>query len=108
VPGHGSVRHRTAWRPHATDLLLATDSHARASANTLPVNRPQARPHRLNCVHVEDVAASSAQLVTLGSHVLVAPRPDRHGGKVAIVADPQGAPFGLLAWPDAHGKTATK
>jgi predicted enzyme related to lactoylglutathione lyase len=92
----------------ARHLMLASDNHARASANTLPANRPNARPHWLNYIHVEDVGASSAKVVSLGGRVLVEPRLDRHGGKVAIVADPLGAPFGLLEWPDAQGKAVTK
>lgn len=92
----------------ARHLMLASDSYARASANTLPTNLPNARPHWLNYVHVEDVAALSAKVVALGGRVLVAPRLDRHGGRVAIVADPLGAPFGLLEWPDAQGKEVTK
>jgi hypothetical protein len=92
----------------ARHLMLASDNYARASANTLPANRPNARAHWLNYVHVEDVAAMSAKLVALGGRVLVEPRLDRHGGRVAIVADPLGAPFGLLEWPDAQGKEATK
>jgi predicted enzyme related to lactoylglutathione lyase len=92
----------------ARHLMLASENYARASANTLPENRPNARPHWLNYVHVEDVAASSAKVVSLGGRVLVEPRLDRHGGKVAIVADPLGAPFGLLEWPDAQGKEVTK
>lgn len=85
-------------------LMLASDNYARASANTLPTNRPDARPHWLNYVHVEDVATMSARAVSLGGRVLIEPRLDRQGGKVAIVADPLGAPFGLLEWPDAQGK----
>jgi predicted enzyme related to lactoylglutathione lyase len=92
----------------ARHLMLASENYARASANTLPANRPTARPHWLNYIHVEDVAASNAKVVSLGGRVLVEPRLDRHGGKVAIVADPLGAPFGLLEWPDAHGKEVTK
>jgi predicted enzyme related to lactoylglutathione lyase len=92
----------------ARHLMLASDNYARASANTLPASRPNARPHWLNYIHVEDVGASSAKVVSLGGRVLVEPRLDRHGGKVAIVADPLGAPFGLLEWPDAQGKEVTK
>jgi len=40
--------------------------------------------------------------------VLVEPRVDRHGGKVAVVADPTGAPFGLLEWSDTENKEVTK
>jgi predicted enzyme related to lactoylglutathione lyase len=92
----------------ARHLMLASDNYARASANTLAANGPNARAHWLNYIHVEDVDASSAKVVWLGGRVLVAARLDRHGGKVAIVADPLGAPFGLLEWPDEQGKEVTK
>ena len=92
----------------ARHLMLASDRYARASANTMPTSRPDARPYWLNYVHVEDVAAASAKVVSQGGRVLVEPRVDRHGGKVAIVADPLGAPFGLLEWPDTQGKEIAK
>ncbi len=92
----------------ARHLMLASDNYARASANTLPAGRPNARPHWLNYIHVEDVEASSAKVESLGGRVLVESRLDRHGGKVAIVADPLGAPFGLLEWPSAQGKEVMK
>jgi predicted enzyme related to lactoylglutathione lyase len=88
--------------------MLASGNYARASANTLSSNPPGALPHWLNYVHVEDVGRMSAKVVSLGGRVLVDARPDRHGGKVAIVADPLGAPFGLLEWPDAQRKEVTK
>ena len=46
----------------------------------------------------------TAKLVALGVRVLVEPRVDHHGGKVAVVADPLGAPFGLLEWADTESK----
>jgi predicted enzyme related to lactoylglutathione lyase len=79
-------------------LMLASESFARASANTLPDNRPDARAHWLSYVRVDDMDASVAKLVALGGHMLVEPRLDRHGGRVAVVADPLGAAFGLLEW----------
>jgi predicted enzyme related to lactoylglutathione lyase len=88
----------------AQHLLLASDNYARASANTLPANRPNAHPHWLNYVRVEDADKMTAKVVELGGRVLVEPRVDRHGGKVAVVADPLGAPFGLLEWPDTESK----
>ena len=84
----------------ARHLLLATENYARASANTLPANLPNAHPHWLSYVRVVDAEASAAKVVTLGGRVLVEPRVDRHGGKVAVVSDPMGAPFGLLEWRD--------
>ena len=89
-------------------LLLASDNYARASVNTLPANRPNAHPHWLNYVRVEDTVKMTAKVVALGGRVLVEPRIDRHGGKVAVVADPLGAPFGLLEWPDTESKEVPK
>jgi predicted enzyme related to lactoylglutathione lyase len=85
-------------------LLFASDNYARASANPLPDNRPNVHPHWLNYVHVEDAGAIAAKVLALGGRVLVEPRVDRHGGRVAVVADPQGARFGLLEWPDNETK----
>jgi predicted enzyme related to lactoylglutathione lyase len=65
-------------------------------------------PHWLNFVRVEDAVKMTAKTVALGGRVLVEPRLDRHGGKVAVVADPLGAPFGLLEWPDTESKEVTK
>ncbi len=92
----------------AQHLMFATDNYARASANTLPANKPRIHPHWLNYVHVEDAVKTTAKLVALGGRVLVEPRVDRHGGKVAVVADPLGAHFGLLEWPDAETKEVTR
>ncbi len=92
----------------ARHLMLASDNYARASANTLPANRPNAHPHWLNFVRVEDADKMTAKIVALGGRVLVEPRVDRHGGKVAVVADPLGAPFGLLEWPDTESKEVPK
>jgi uncharacterized protein len=89
-------------------LILASDNYARASANPLPANRPNMLPHWLNYVRVEDAVKMTAKLVALGGRVLVEPRIDRHGGKVAVVADPQGAHFGLLEWRDTESKEVTK
>jgi uncharacterized protein len=92
----------------AQHLMLASDNYARASANTLPANKPNMHPHWLNFVRVEDAVRMTEKLVALGGRVLVEPRVDRNGGKVAVVADPQGAPFGLLEWPDTENKEVTK
>jgi predicted enzyme related to lactoylglutathione lyase len=89
-------------------LLFASDNYARASANALPETRPNIHAHWLNYVHVEDAGAIAAKVVALGGRVLVEPRVDRHGGRVAVVADPQGAHFGLLEWPDNETKEVTK
>jgi len=92
----------------AQHLMFASDNYARASANTLPANKLHTHPHWLNYIRVEDAVKMTAKLVALGGRVLVEPRVDRHGGKVAVVADPMGAPFGLLEWPDTESKEVDK
>jgi len=92
----------------AQHLMLASDNYARASVNTLPANRPKAHPYWLNYVRVEDAVKMTAKVVALGGRVLVQPWIDRHGGKVAVVADPFGASFGLLEWQDTESKEVPK
>ena len=92
----------------AQHLLLASDNYARASVNTLPGKRPNIHSHWLNYVRVKNTVKMTAKVVALGGRVLVGPHMDRHGGKVAVVADPFGAPFGLLEWPDTESKEVTK
>lgn len=92
----------------AQHLMLASDNYARASVNPLPANRPNIHPHWLNFVRVDDAVKMAAKVVALGGRVLVEPRVDRQGGKVAVVADPLGAPFGLLEWRDTKSKEVVK
>jgi hypothetical protein len=98
LPASGGAQH----------LLLASANYARASVNTLPANTPNAHPYWLDYVRVEDTVKMTAKVVALGGRVLVEPWVDRHGGKVAVVADPQGATFGLLEWPDTESKEVPK
>jgi uncharacterized protein len=98
LPSTGSDRH----------LMLASGDYARASANNLPATTGAAHPHWVNYVRVDDAASMVDKAVALGGRVLVGPRLDRHGGHIAIVADPQGAPFGLLEWSTTDTKAVTK
>ena len=94
--------------PGVEHLLLASGDYARASVNSLPANRPKAHPHWLNYLRVEDADQMTAKVLALGGRVLVEPHVDRQGGKVSVVADPQGAAFGLLEWPDSASKEVPK
>jgi len=89
-------------------LILSSDEYARASANALPSESARRHPHWLNFVRVVDAADAAAKAVSLGGRVLVEPHVDRHGGRVAVVADPAGAPFGLMEWSDSDSKEAAK
>lgn len=84
-------------------LVLSTDGYARASCNSFPHDSAKRYPHWLNYVRVANVAETAAKARQLGGRVLVEPRPGREGEPTAVVADPAGAPIGLLEWSDAPG-----
>jgi predicted enzyme related to lactoylglutathione lyase len=84
--------------PGQTHMLLASENYARASDNSMPVERPDMHPHWLAFVRVEGVRHTLEKITALGGKILVEPRVDRHGGLIAVVADPLGAPFGLMEW----------
>jgi len=90
--------------PGETHLLLASENYARASVNSLPLGHPNMHPHWLAFVRVDGVMAAVKKVTALGGKILVEPRVDRHGGLIAVVADPLGAPFGLMEWSDDESK----
>jgi uncharacterized protein len=89
-------------------LILSTDDYARASANDLEQGSARRHSHWLNFVRVENAAQSAAKAVAMGGRVLVEPRVDRHGGMLAVVADPAGAPVGLMEWSESDTKAEPK
>jgi len=91
----------------AAHLILSSDNYARASVNALPPGGHH-HPRWLNFVRVVNAAEASAKAVSLGGRVLVEPYEDRHGGKIAVVADPSGAPIGLMEWSETGGERKAK
>jgi predicted enzyme related to lactoylglutathione lyase len=89
-------------------VILSSDNFARASANALPGDPVRSHPHWLNFIRVDDTVATVAKVVASGGRVLVAPHVDRHGGQAAVVADPAGAPFGLMEWTESDSKAEPK
>jgi predicted enzyme related to lactoylglutathione lyase len=84
----------------AQHFILSTDDTARVGLNALPADSMRRRPHWLNFVRVADAAETAKKAAALGGRVLVEPRVDRHGGQLAVLADPSGAPFGVMEWND--------
>lgn len=82
--------------------------YARASVNALPADASKLHPHWLDFVRVISTTETVARVEALGGRVLVEPYRDRHGGLVAVVADPAGAPFGLLEWTDTDSNEVAK
>lgn len=98
LPSDDSLKH----------VILSSDELARASVNSLPKDSSRRYPHWLNFVRVVDAVDAAAKAVALGGRVLVEPHVGRHGGKVALLADPAGAPFGLMEWSDTDTKEEPK
>ncbi len=73
-----------------------------------PIHSPRRHPHWLNYVRVDSAAASVAKATSMGGRVLVEPHADRHGGMLAIIADPAGAPVGLMEWTANDTKVEPK
>jgi predicted enzyme related to lactoylglutathione lyase len=86
-------------------LLLASENYARASVNPLP-QAVDAQPHWIAFVRVADVPRAADAAKTFGGRVLVEPHPDRHGGTVALLADPTGAAIGVMDWTETTPKGA--
>jgi uncharacterized protein len=83
---------------HVRHVILASDDFARAAIHTLPDDAVHRHPHWLNFIRVDDAAAATVKAIALGGRVLVEPRVDRHGDQLAVIADPSGAPIGVMEW----------
>jgi uncharacterized protein len=92
----------------AQHYILSSDNYARAGLNAQPSDSRRRHPHWLNFVRVADAGDASKKAVELGGRVLVEPRVDRHGGHLAVLADPSGAPFGVMEWSDTDSKEEPK
>ena len=89
-------------------LILSNDEYARAGVNELPSDAVRRHPHWLNFVRVVNVSEVAAKAAALGGKVLVEPHVDRHGGQLAVIADPSGAPFGVMEWSDSDSQQEPK
>jgi predicted enzyme related to lactoylglutathione lyase len=92
----------------AVHIVLSSDDYARAGVNSLPQDSKRRHPHWLNFVRVADAADTAAKAVSLGGRTLVDPYVDRHGGRIAVLADPAGAPFGVMEWTGNDSKVEPK
>jgi len=89
-------------------VVLSSQNYARAGINSLPQDTNHRHPHWLNFIRVKDTPEAAAKAEALGGKILVQPRVDRHGGRIALLADPYGAPFGVMEWTDTDTKTEPK
>jgi predicted enzyme related to lactoylglutathione lyase len=88
-------------------LILSSDDYARMSINRLPADGHR-HAHFMDFIRVTDVPETVATAASLGGRVLVEPFVDRHGGRIAVIADPAGAPIGLMEWVQSDSQAEPK
>lgn len=90
----------------APHFLMVAQGYSRASLLEIPPGNPRLQPGWLYFIRVDDLAKQVARAEKLGGRVLVAPRSDLAQGRLAVIADPGGAPVGLLEWDAAAEEDA--
>ncbi|MCL4780639.1 MAG: VOC family protein [Gammaproteobacteria bacterium] len=90
--------------PDRRHFFLVAGGYTRASLAQIPPERTGLRPEWLYFVRVADVDASAARAAELGGRIIVAPDPAVFAGRIAVIADPAGAPVGLMEWEDEGGE----
>lgn len=88
----------------APHFLLVGAGYARAILVEVPAEATRLQPGWLYFIRVDDVPKQVARAQKLGGRVLVAPRDDLMEGRLAVIADPGGAPLGLMSWEPARGE----
>ena len=105
VAGYEVIENTSSNR--VSDFVLASQGFARATVREVSsAKRSEIRPNWLPFVRVKNVGESVAKAEQLGGKVLLTPKPERFGGKVAVIADPTGGAVGLLEWTGASLKGA--
>jgi predicted enzyme related to lactoylglutathione lyase len=84
-------------RPDVLEFVLEANGYARAGIGELGPES-DARPTWLGFVRVENLGAALEKASAAGAEVLYAPEDEDLKGELAIIADPFGAPVGLLKW----------
>jgi hypothetical protein len=98
VAGYDVIADTRAGRPGS--FVLVCGGYSRASVSAVS-DRPRARPAWLLFVRVENVRDAAAKAVSLGGRVLVPPSDGPTEYWRAIIADPTGAPLGIVEIEDA-------
>jgi uncharacterized protein len=104
VAGYEIIANTTSNR--LSDFVLTSERFARATVRTIPAGDAQVKPTWLPFVRVKNVGESVTQAKQLGGKVLIEPKAELLGGKVAVVADPTGAAIGILEWQEGMLKGA--
>ena len=91
---------------HATHLILGNGEFARAGISSSPPWEG-GKSDWLLFFCVADAHATANKAAQLGGTVLVSPHESKHGGQVAVIADPLGCVFGVLEIETANTLKST-
>ena len=89
--------HERDDHPEVIEFALARGGYSRAGVDALSPGS-SADPTWLGFVRVDDVAAALDRARALGGKVLFEPEEGELRGELAVIADPFGAPVGLMRW----------
>jgi len=115
-PGDSGVFYQQLFGYHLVGLptgagfervRLSSGGHPRISVNALPTDVPALQTQWVNFVLVVNAADATAQALKLGGSVLVKAQRDVQGVATVILADPTGAPFGIIELPTTQSATGS-
>ncbi len=99
------------WQPRTSDMggapyteFLADDHSIAGAMPMTAVHPPEAPPHWLVYFCVADADAVTAHAERIGATVLAPPR-SVPSGRFSVLADPQSAPFAVIALPETPPET---
>lgn len=100
----GFYKRLAGYESSISDSRLGVEYHVLRKARScgglfqLPATA-DVRPNWLPYVLVDDPAALSARVASLGGSILVPAAPERRNGSLVVIADPGGAPLALQKYP---------
>ena len=88
-------------------VQLSSDGHPRISVNALPTDVPALQTQWVDFVRVINAVHATARALKLGGRLLVNTQRDAQGIAIVILADPTGAPFGIIELPTTQSATGS-
>jgi len=88
-------------------VRLASGGHPRIRVSALPTDVPALQTQWVNFVRVVNAVDATAQALKLGGRLLVKTQRDTQGVATVILADPTGAPFGIIELPPTQAATGS-
>jgi hypothetical protein len=88
-------------------VRLSSGGYPRISVNALPTDVPALQTQWVDSVRVVNAVDATARALKLGGRLLVNTQRDAHGVATVVLADPTGAPFGIIELPPTQAATGS-